>query len=355
MEYVKVHLFWHELNSFVIDHDNNHIDKNFELDELRMLCVKSFIANGYEVNLWSYQNIINELDHFNFVKRNAKDIISIEEFCSHKISLIKPKRKEKLDTLHIAHFTDYFRAMVIYKEGGWWFDMDTYCMKRLPIPDEKDNGVIFGSTLVKGTGKYAEKKYLMNKTFEERKSGIWKFKTYGQFVNGIMYGEKNHPLMLKIALKVKESFYDNVNGFITPMLRSYDVVDCKSYHNSIRPPIAFAPLPFWKTKYYLMEHEKSKERYSFGSHIPSLKEIYSHSYCVNFFNQSFQYISHHKNTISKEIISYLCDKLCIKINFYQIKKDKFDGNYHIIKRGTKRNIDKDDIEIDNIVTKKVCL
>ena len=79
-QYKIVHQFWH----------NPHLDisAEIELNELRLLSIKSFISHGYEVKFWSYQKINNLEDIKGAKEMDARKIISEKEFKNHKISLI---------------------------------------------------------------------------------------------------------------------------------------------------------------------------------------------------------------------------------------------------------------------------
>jgi len=307
--------------------------------------MKSFLVHGYHVNLWSYQPILNPIEHPNFHIRDAREIISETEFKNYNITLKKPSRYEKRKVLHIANFTDMLRALIIYKVGGWWSDTDSYRINPLPKPDKFDKGVIFCCLPTKVDVSRGIRNHLCTDTIKTRKNGIWTWRKWdgrSQFSNSYMYGTKGHPLMLKIAKRVKDNFYKELKfGFIEPMLVTYDVIKEEGYMTSIRPPIVFIPLAWWINKFMYMENNKLKNRTSFGHYIPTYDEILDKSSCVNFYNGVFEYLHDKKDNVAKHLFQHICKQCDMDINPDTLKIDKYEGNYHAPKENKKRKRDDD--------------
>ncbi len=96
------------------------------LNELGLLTVRSFVANGYTFHLYSYdltalspepglmildaELILNKSALFSYTKKNA--------FGHGKGSF--------------AGFSDIFRYKLLFEKGGWWSDMDITCLRPLP-------------------------------------------------------------------------------------------------------------------------------------------------------------------------------------------------------------------------------
>lgn len=93
------------------------------LSKLGVSCIKSFIDNGFEVNLWSYSNI----EVSGAISRNANEILDETFINKFKvINLVDGKQQAQSD---LASFSDFFRIAVLAKFGGWWADCDVYCLK----------------------------------------------------------------------------------------------------------------------------------------------------------------------------------------------------------------------------------
>lgn len=77
----------------------------------------SFLNNGFNVNVWSYQklNLPKEI-----AIRDANEIIS-KEFLL--------KFNQNFQKSNMSSFSNLFRYELILKEGGWWFDSDCICLK----------------------------------------------------------------------------------------------------------------------------------------------------------------------------------------------------------------------------------
>jgi len=250
-------------------------------------------------------------------------------------------------TLHIANFTDMLRALIIHKVGGWWSDTDSYCINPLPMPDKFDKDVIFCSLPTKIEGGRKIRNHLCTDTAELRKDGIWAWKKWdgrSQFSNSYMYGTKGHPLMLKIAARVKTNFYSQLKfGFIEPMLETYNIIKEEGYMTSIRPPIVFIPLAWWRNKFMYMNNNKLKNRKSFGHYIPNYDEIIEKSSCVNFYNGVFKYLHDPKDNMAKQLFEHISKQCGMDIDIETIGIDEFDGNYHAPKDDRKRKRGNDDV------------
>lgn len=88
-----------------------------ELTILEKSCIKSFINNGFEVNLWSYNCL-----HIEGAKTcDAREIIEEDN--------LDKKVFDKNYNITFASKSDFFRYKVIEHTRGWWFDCDCYCLK----------------------------------------------------------------------------------------------------------------------------------------------------------------------------------------------------------------------------------
>lgn len=303
-----IHQFWYQMDQ--------EVDSTIVLCPLRILSVKSFLANGYCVVFWSYQPISNQIEGVEY--RDAREIISEKDFLSKNVTLHRPLMGEVMKgRVNIAHFSDWFRALLLYKQGGWWFDTDAYCLARLPKLRKKDQGVILCSLPIKKKGARIV-----------RREG-------SDFSNSTIYAVKGHPLMKEMAKRVKATFGKPLSqGFVEPMYQCYNAVKEGGYLDSIRPPIIFIPLCWWRTRFYYHQHDKERKRLSFGEYVPTAETILKKSSAVNFYNGTFQYLLEQKENSAHTLFEHIC-KMCGE----EIDLDSifFDGsNYHISGRPEKK-------------------
>lgn len=88
------------------------------LTRLGNICIKSFLANGFDFHLWSYSNKITVPK--GCVIRDASEILDS--------SLIFMS-----NTKSFAPFSDWFRFTLLHKHGGTWVDMDMVCLNPFSI------------------------------------------------------------------------------------------------------------------------------------------------------------------------------------------------------------------------------
>lgn len=95
------------------------------LSNVERLAITSFLQNGHDFHLYTYEPIEN-IPEGTTVK-NANEIIL----------------QSKAFTVPLAHvtncyssFSDFFRWKLILDRGGWWVDLDLVCLKPFDIPIE---------------------------------------------------------------------------------------------------------------------------------------------------------------------------------------------------------------------------
>ena len=92
------------------------------LSIIEVLCIKSFVDNGHEFHLYSYEQDINALKAGAIIK-DANEIIPLEEVY-----------KDVANTY--TSFANWFRYKLLYAKGGWWVDMDVICLKNFNFKDD---------------------------------------------------------------------------------------------------------------------------------------------------------------------------------------------------------------------------
>jgi hypothetical protein len=84
------------------------------LTNIQKLCIRSYINQGHEFHLY----VTEPTDGI----PEGTVVHSCDEICS-------PSERSNFD--NCVHFCDYFRVLLILKEGGWFVDLDTVCFRRL--------------------------------------------------------------------------------------------------------------------------------------------------------------------------------------------------------------------------------
>lgn len=104
-----------------------------DLTKIEQLCIKSFLKNGYEFELYTYRPL-KGIPEGTIVK-DGNEIIPKSEIFQYKNG-------------SYSAFSNIFRFTMLYKKGGHWVDMDLVCVKRYEgdekyvIPSETDKKYI---------------------------------------------------------------------------------------------------------------------------------------------------------------------------------------------------------------------
>mgnify|MGYP001551932884 FL=1 len=90
-----------------------------QLSKVEQLCIQSFIDHGHEFHLYAYEQITNAPQGTQL--HNAREIIGEDAIFTYKNGWGKGS---------VSGFADWFRLLMIQKNGGWWVDMDIICLKK---------------------------------------------------------------------------------------------------------------------------------------------------------------------------------------------------------------------------------
>jgi mannosyltransferase OCH1-like enzyme len=118
-----------------------------ELGNMETLCIRSYLANGHDFHLYTFDEVRNIPE--GTVVKNANDIL--------------PKEKIYRDAFGgFVNLSNQFRYTLLYKLGGWWVDMDTVCLKKFDFTQD----FVFSSEFSEPTGRF-----MVNTTFIKSKAG----------------------------------------------------------------------------------------------------------------------------------------------------------------------------------------
>ncbi len=115
---------------------NNILDQSFQLNQnnriiqglwvgsalsvMEKLSITSFLRNGHEYHLYTYNDLANVPT--GTIIKDANEILSAAAIFQYK------------DRPSYAGFANYFRYKL--ERGGWWADSDIVCLKPFDFPDE---------------------------------------------------------------------------------------------------------------------------------------------------------------------------------------------------------------------------
>ena len=104
------------------------------LSAMEQLALRSFLANGHEVHLYTYGDV-EGVPHGTIV-RDGNEILPASRIFQYR------------DFASYAGFSNYFRYRLLLLRGGWWVDTDTICLR--PLADLESEHV-FATELHEGT------------------------------------------------------------------------------------------------------------------------------------------------------------------------------------------------------------
>src|SRR5271165_176092 len=102
------------------------------LSVMERLCILSFLRHGHAFRLYTYGPV--------------RDVPSGTEICD--VNEILPRSAIfRYSNGSFAGFANFFRYKLLLKNGGWWVDLDTICLKPFDFPQEH----VFSSEMHHGT------------------------------------------------------------------------------------------------------------------------------------------------------------------------------------------------------------
>ena len=96
------------------------------LSTLQILCINSWLKNGFGFNLFVYEEVDNIPKGVNVLDANSILTKSkIFEYGSTGVIV----NDRPFGEGSVAGFSDWFRVTLLYERGGIWIDMDVICLK----------------------------------------------------------------------------------------------------------------------------------------------------------------------------------------------------------------------------------
>lgn len=89
------------------------------LSTMEVMCIKSYQAHGHEFHLYTYGPLKNIPE--GTVVKDANEIVPESDIKKFQ---------------NFANFSDWWRWNMLYKNGGWYADLDAICLRPLDMEDE---------------------------------------------------------------------------------------------------------------------------------------------------------------------------------------------------------------------------
>ncbi|MGA2253139.1 MAG: hypothetical protein ABSG53_00630 [Thermoguttaceae bacterium] len=96
-----------------------------ELSVMEQLSIRSFLANGYEFHLYTYQDVSGIPPGTTI--RSGEEILPADQIFCYRKGYGKGS---------YAAFSNGFRYKLLLERGGWWTDLDSVCMQPIELAEE---------------------------------------------------------------------------------------------------------------------------------------------------------------------------------------------------------------------------
>src|SRR2546421_1648501 len=93
-----------------------------ELSVMERLSINSFLRNGHEYHLYTYNDLPNVPD--GIVIRDANEILPASKIFQYR------------DRPSYAGFANHFRYQLLFEQGGWWADADVVCLRPFDFAED---------------------------------------------------------------------------------------------------------------------------------------------------------------------------------------------------------------------------
>lgn len=117
-----------------------------ELSAMEQLSIRSFLANGHEFHLYTYQDVKGI--PAGTIVRSGGEILPADQIFSYQKGYGKGS---------YAAFSNGFRYKLLLERGGWWTDLDSVCMRPIDLAGEhvlakersRDGGFLVACGMIK--------------------------------------------------------------------------------------------------------------------------------------------------------------------------------------------------------------
>jgi len=111
------------------------------LSPLEILCLRSFVAQGHTIDLYTFNQSINTDSLLGVTIKDASSIAPlIAAHMTKYVQIASGTADESVLNDYAGAFIDYFRYKLLYDNGGYWIDTFTLQVKELPT----DSPYFFG-------------------------------------------------------------------------------------------------------------------------------------------------------------------------------------------------------------------
>ena len=211
------------------------------LTEKEIKCIQSWVKMGYKFQLYSYNELLNDLDGVVWI--NADNIV-------------EKSWMDKFPT--ICSFSDYFRYKLIFNYNVVWVDCDLFCLN--PLPQTK---FIISSEHMLVKGAFKSKKY------------------YKANIGCLKIPPRN--LMIESIIEYIEKNIDKIKGNNDCMDIFEKYIELFNYYEYVSLPIEFCPIGWMYAKeMYNGTYETCELKY--GVEKTSLNEIKKNSCAIHLWN-----------------------------------------------------------------------
>ncbi len=216
-----------------------------KLNEISKICIKSWIKQGYAIDLYVNELTENDFPHDLMPYINLIDYKEIE--CDYENDILP--------------FSDYWRYKLLkQKPQSTWIDADMFLLDRLPTTN-----IIISSEHTMQSGAYKS-----NKTYVPN-IGVLKLNT----IEGQMFLSE---VLEKIDRGKKATFCDNMKIFRNILKKiCYDEI-----YRYIYKPNAFCPVPWWDCAEIYKDIEEFSTKYSVS--VKSTDYILNNSIAIHLWN-----------------------------------------------------------------------
>jgi hypothetical protein len=264
------HFFWYALDA---------PPGELEMRLLNLYSLRS-AAIHHTVWLWCYQSFSNL--PVSVVVKDANELLSFDMFrdtLNRGSTEFDRKRKVVEKGRHVAHLSDLLRVRVLRRFGGWWLDMDTIVLKRLPT------ALPYYFSTIAEKQKNDRRAVTNGNMWAGHNPACPHWDGKGSFQNTPIYiKQPEDPLTIEWDSKLTELVLKPCLLPWLEIIRQMETsVVSMGLQRFVCPPINFCPYPFWSMD-ARTPLDFSHTTYATG--LPSFDTVVQHSFTIQTFFMS---------------------------------------------------------------------